>query len=70
MHNKLRTCSKDILQYVEKTASRLNNYKINGKNFRKEQAYMQQHLFEHFSNEGYCNFFKGRYNLIYWKNWS
>ena len=29
---------------------------MNGRNFLKGQTCMQQHLFEHFTNEGQCSF--------------
>ena len=50
------TCNKCMLQFVGKTVDefrfRWNNYKMNDRNFVKGQTCMQQHLFEHFVNEG------------------
>ena len=56
----LLTCKRCMLEYVGKTVDefriRLNNYKMNDRNFLKGQTCMQQHLFEHFASEGHCSF--------------
>ena len=49
-----------MLQYAGKTVDefslRWNNCKMNDRNFVNGQTCMQQHLFEHFANEGHCSF--------------
>ena len=53
-------CNKCILQQVGKTMDkfrlRWNNYKMIDGNFLDGQTCIQQHLYEHFASEGYCNF--------------
>ena len=49
-----------MLQCAGKTVDefwlRWNNYKMNDGNFLKSETCMQQHLYEHFANEGHCSF--------------
>ena len=49
-----------MLQYVGKTVDgfriRLNNYKMNDRNFLKGQTCMQQHLFQPFAGEVHYSF--------------
>ena len=56
----LLTCKKCHKQYVGKTVDsfrfRWNNYKNNNRKFLREEACMQQHLFEHFSNDDHSDF--------------
>ena len=44
------------VKIVEKFQLRWNNYKMNDRNFLKDQTCMQQHLFENFAIEGHCSF--------------
>ena len=57
MFTSLHICLK---QYVEQTVEefryRWNNYKNNGRNYQEYGTCMQQHLFEHFSDEGHHSF--------------
>ena len=54
------TCNVCLKQYVGQTVEvfryRWNNYKKNGRKYQKDSTYMQQHLFEHFSEEGHHSF--------------
>ena len=56
----LLTCNKCKMQYVGKTVDdfrlRWNNYKDNTRKSLRKEACMRQHLFEHFSSEGYSSF--------------
>ena len=56
----LLTCNACLKQYVGQTVEefryRCNNYKNNGRNYQEYGTCMQQHLFEHFSEEGHHSF--------------
>ena len=56
----LLTCNACLKQYVGQTVEefrcRWNNYKKNGRNYHDYSTYMQQHLFEHFSEKGHLSF--------------
>ena len=56
----LLTCNVCLKQYfgqtVEEFRYRWNNYKNNGRNYQEYGTCMQQHLFEHFSEEGHHSF--------------
>ena len=49
-----------LKQYVGQTVKefryRWNNYKNNGRKYQEDGTCMQQHLFEHFSEEGHHSF--------------
>ena len=48
------------MQYLGKTVDdfrlRWSNYKDNNRKYLRKESCMQQHLFEHFSNEGHNSF--------------
>ena len=56
----LLTCNVCLKQYVGETVEefryRWNNYKSNGRKYQDDGTCMQQHLFEHFSEEGHRSF--------------
>ena len=56
----LLTCKTCLKQYVGSTTDcfryRWNNYKCNDRKFARSEACMQQHVFEHFNNEGHNGF--------------
>ena len=56
----LLTCNVCLKQYVGQTVEefryRWNNYKNNGRKYQEDDPCMQQHLFEHFLEEGHHSF--------------
>ena len=56
----LLTCKTCLKQYVGSTTDcfryRWNNYKCNDRKYARGEAYLQEHLFEHFSSEGHNGF--------------
>ena len=52
----LETQTDKPLSIVEEFRYRWNNYKSNGRKYQENDTCMQQHLFEHFSEEGHRNF--------------
>ena len=45
-----------IRQAVDEFRLRWNNYKSNNRKYQRLESCMQEHLFEHFNEEGHCGF--------------
>ena len=62
MHDLPSTCKVCLKQYVGQTVDefrlRWNNYKRNNRKHQRLESCMQEHLYEHFNEEGYHGFLK------------